>query len=120
MGGATHQLLVADGEVGHLSPAHRHRVKAAVRFPAEDPQRVRGAAVQAGAVWAKTYTPETTGTGVRGHSPVTPCCNGKNSPDRSRVALQRADHRKLLQIPQLDGPANTCRVHKAAAHQTHL
>lgn len=77
VGGATHQLLVADGEVRHLSPAHRHRVKAAVRFPAEDPQRVRGAAVQAGAIWAKTYTPETTGTGVRGHIPVTPCCNGE-------------------------------------------
>lgn len=80
MGGATHQLLVADGEVRHLSPAHRHRVKAAVWFPAEDPQRVRGAAVQAGAIWAKTYTPETTGTGVRGqrsHSSYTLLQRGK-------------------------------------------
>lgn len=45
-----------------------------------------------------------------------PAATGKNSPDRSRVTLQRADHRKLLQIPQLDGPASTCRVHTAAAH----
>lgn len=66
VGGATHQLLVADGDVRNLPPAHRHRVEAAVRLPAEDPQRVRGAAVQAGAIWAETYTPETTGTGVRG------------------------------------------------------
>lgn len=108
VGGATHQLLVADCQVRDFSPAHRHHIKAAVRLPAKDPQRVCGPAEQAATVWAETYTPEHTHTGVRGHTTAM-CCTlkGQNSPDWSHVSLHGADHRELLQIPQLDGPADT-------------
>lgn len=67
VGGATHQLLVADCQVGDFSPAHRHHVEAAVGLPAKDPQRVCGPAEQAAAVRAETYTPEHTRRGQRSH-----------------------------------------------------
>lgn len=65
VGGATHQLLVADRQVGDFPPAHRHHVEAAVRLPAKDPQRVCGPAVQTAAIRAEKYTPEPTGGGDR-------------------------------------------------------
>lgn len=53
----TYQLLVAERQVGDLPPAHMHHVKAAVRLPAEHPQRVCGATVEAAAVWVEADTP---------------------------------------------------------------
>lgn len=45
---------------------------------------------------------------VRGHAPAARCLTCCRQtiilPDWGRVALQRADHGKFLQIPQLDGP----------------
>lgn len=64
----THQLLVAERQVGDLPPAHLHHVKAAVRLPAEHPQGVCGAAEQAAAIRTEADTPGThahTHTGLR-------------------------------------------------------
>lgn len=69
---ATHQLLVADHQVGHFAPAHRHHVKAAVWLPAVNPQEVCGAAVQTATIRAEEDTPTTTGTRVRGQTPLQP------------------------------------------------
>ena len=59
---ATHQLVVADGEVCHLAPAHWHHIKAAVRLPTVHTQRVHRAAEQTAPIRAECYTPEYTHT----------------------------------------------------------
>ena len=68
-GGRTHQLVVADGHVGHLAPAHGHHVEAAVGLPAVDPQRVGGPGVQAATVRVEDDAP---GGGREDHTQTEP------------------------------------------------
>lgn len=53
----SYQLVVADGQVGHLAPADGDHVKAALRLPAVDAQRVLAAAVQAAAIGVEEDAP---------------------------------------------------------------
>ena len=76
VGGATHQLLVANCQIRDFAPADRHHIEAALGLPAKHPQRVCPAAVETGAVRTEAYTPENTGqrsgegSEVRGHTPA--------------------------------------------------
>lgn len=53
----SHQLVVADGQVGHLAPVDEDHVKAALGLPAVDAQRVLAAAVQAAAIGVEEDAP---------------------------------------------------------------
>lgn len=106
MGGATHQLLVADGQVRNFPPAHWHHIEAAVGLPAEDPQRVGGPAVQTAPIGTEEYTPKKRGATsevrVQGSRSSSNLPDLFYSPDRSCVSFQRANHGELLQVPEFD------------------
>lgn len=53
----SHQLVVADGQVGHLAPVDEDHIKTALWLPAVDTQRVLAATVQAAAIGVEEDAP---------------------------------------------------------------
>lgn len=89
--GLSHQLVIADGQVGHLAPADEDHVKAALRLPAVDTQRVLAAAVQAAAIGVEEDAP---GPGERGRWVP-------NNPGRLRGARDRTGQKWRWERPTL-------------------
>lgn len=132
----SHQLVVADGQVGHLAPVDEDHIKAALGLPAVDAQRVLAATVQAAAIGVEEDAPGPAergpwvrslrrGSGSPGperkwrqerataatphgreEAPPTTCL-----PDRPWLPFDTAHHLEFLQVPETDGPAEKARPH---------
>lgn len=97
----SHQLVVADGQVGHLAPMDEDHIKAALGLPAIDAQRVLAATVQAAAIGVEEDAP---GPGKRGPW-VRSLWRGSGEP-RTRAEVEKGKgHRSHAPRPG-GGPAH--------------
>lgn len=57
MGNDPYQLVITDGQISHSAPVDKDHIKAALRLPTIDTQRVLAATVQAAAVGIEEDAP---------------------------------------------------------------